>query len=101
MTCAGQLQRGGVEVEWGEGWGMDDGAGEDGESGGGCSGWIDVLGCDATAASEHVKRDALAEEDVPCLTADGCDVLDGRERRALVQVPFDAVRGVSARSAAQ
>ena len=55
----------------------------------------DALCRDAAAAREHVERDALAEEDVPRLSADGRDVLDGLERLAFFQVPFHPAHTIS------
>ena len=56
----------------------------------------DALGRDAAAPREHVQRDALPEEDVPRLAADGRDVLDRLERLALPQVPFDPAERITA-----
>ena len=50
----------------------------------------------AAAPREHVQRDALPEEDVPRLAADGRDVLDRLERLALPQVPFDPAQRITA-----
>lgn len=50
----------------------------------------DVLGSNSTAAGEHIESDTFAEEEMPCFTPDGRNMLNGLKRLALAHVPFDS-----------